>query len=152
MFIHRSEPTSIFERLHKHFVAIIPSLLNFSIILSALIPAKNKTKEAFLTKHKKAVIIIQMQKHKTAIGHFQKYHNTPRLSTKILHKHCSHFLLGLTMVPREKKNNAYCIYSNRHRCAYLIFQSTSGALNRGRRLFEGGAYLNNLYQTNLLFL
>ena len=41
------------------------------------------------------------------IGHFGKYHNTLRLSPQILHKHCFQFLLGLTMVPIENKNNAY---------------------------------------------
>ena len=41
------------------------------------------------------------------IGHFGKYHNTLCLSPQILHKHCFQFLLGLTMVPRENKNNAY---------------------------------------------
>ena len=41
------------------------------------------------------------------IGHFQKYHNTLCLPSKILHKHCFHFPLGPTMVPRENKNNVY---------------------------------------------
>ncbi len=36
---------------------------------------------------------------------------------------------------------AYRIYSNKRRSAYLIFRATSAALIRGRRLFEGGAYL-----------
>ena len=36
----------------------------------------------------------------------------------------------------------YHIYSNKRRGAYLIFRATSAALIRGRRLFEGGAYLN----------
>ena len=35
------------------------------------------------------------------IGHFVKYHNTLCLSPQILH--CFQFLLGLTLVPREKK-------------------------------------------------
>ena len=34
-------------------------------------------------------------------------YNTLCLSSKILHKHCFQFLLGLTMVPRKNKNNAY---------------------------------------------
>ena len=41
------------------------------------------------------------------IGHFGKYHNTLCLSPQNLHKHCFQFLLGLAMVPRENKNNAY---------------------------------------------
>ena len=36
-----------------------------------------------------------------SIGHFGKYHNT-----LCLYKHCFQFLLGLTMVPRENRNNA----------------------------------------------
>ena len=40
------------------------------------------------------------------IGHFGKYHNTLCLCPQILHKHCFQFLLGITMVPRENKNNA----------------------------------------------
>ena len=40
-------------------------------------------------------------------GHFEKYHNTLCLSPQIVHKHCFQFLLGLKMVPRENKNNAY---------------------------------------------
>ena len=35
----------------------------------------------------------------------------------------------------------YRIYSNKRRGAYLIFRATNAALIRGRRLFEGGAYL-----------
>ena len=42
-----------------------------------------------------------------SIGHFGKYHNTHCLCPQILHKHSFQFLLRLTMVPRENKNNAY---------------------------------------------
>ena len=41
------------------------------------------------------------------IGLFQKYHNTLCCPSKVLHKHCFHFLLGLTIAPREIGNNAY---------------------------------------------
>jgi len=41
------------------------------------------------------------------MDNFGKYHNTLCLSLQILHKHCSQFLLGLTMLPKENKNNAY---------------------------------------------
>ena len=41
------------------------------------------------------------------IGHFQKYYHILCLSSKILHKHCFYFLLGLKIVSRENKNNAY---------------------------------------------
>ena len=44
------------------------------------------------------------------IGHFQQYHNTLCLSSKILHKHCFYFLLGLTIVSRENRNNAYTTF------------------------------------------
>ena len=37
-----------------------------------------------------------MKLEQGVIGHFQKYHYTLCLSSKILHKHCFHFLLGLT--------------------------------------------------------
>ena len=40
------------------------------------------------------------------IGQFGKYHNTLSLSPQILHRHCFQFLLGLTIIPRENKNNA----------------------------------------------
>ena len=43
----------------------------------------------------------------TIIVHFGKHHNALYLSPQILRKHCFQFLLGLTMVPRENKNNAY---------------------------------------------
>ena len=51
-------------------------------------------------------VIAAMLVHRT-IGHFGKYHNTLCLSPQILHTLCFQFLLGLTMVPRENKNNAY---------------------------------------------
>ena len=53
------------------------------------------------------------------IGHFQKYHNTLYLPSKILDKHCFYSLLGLTMVPRETKINAYakqCLFHNNSLC------------------------------------
>ena len=43
----------------------------------------------------------------SAIGHFGKYHNTLCLALQIAHKHCVQLLLGLTMAPRENRNNAY---------------------------------------------
>ena len=42
-----------------------------------------------------------------SINNFGKYHNALSMSLQILYKHCFQFLLGLTMVPRENKNNAY---------------------------------------------
>ena len=58
-----------------------------------------------------------------SIGHFQKYHNTLCLPSKILHKHCFHFPLGLTMVPRENKNNSYVKFWRTNKEYYGIFES-----------------------------
>ena len=57
------------------------------------------------------------------IGHFEKYHNTLCLSPQILHKHCFQFLLGITMVPRENKNNAYEKFGGTNKEYYGIFRS-----------------------------
>jgi len=59
----------------------------------------------------------------TFIGHFQKYHNTLCLSSQILHRRCLHFLLGLTMVPRENKDNAYAKFWRKNKEYYGIFES-----------------------------
>ena len=60
---------------------------------------------------------------KRTIGHFGKYHNTLYLSPQILHKHCFQFLLGLTMVPRENKNNAYAKFGGTNKEYYGIFRT-----------------------------
>ena len=57
------------------------------------------------------------------IGHFGKYHNTLCLSPQILHKHCFQFFMGLTMVPRENKNNAYAKFGGTNKEYYGIFRS-----------------------------
>ena len=57
------------------------------------------------------------------IGHFEKYHNTLCLSPQILHKYCFQFLLGLTIIPRENKNNAYAKFGLINKEYYGIFQS-----------------------------
>ena len=57
------------------------------------------------------------------IGHFEKYHNTFCLFPQILHKHCFQFLLGLTMVPRENKNNPYANFGGTNKEYYGIFRS-----------------------------
>ena len=57
------------------------------------------------------------------IGHFRKYHNIPCLSPQILHKHCFQFLLGLTMVPRENKNNTYANFGGTNNDYYGIVPS-----------------------------
>ena len=57
------------------------------------------------------------------MGHFQKYHNTLCLPSKILHKHCFQFLMGPTMVPRENKNNAYAKFWRPNKEYYGSFES-----------------------------
>ena len=58
-----------------------------------------------------------------AIGHFGKYHNILCLYPQILHKHCFQFLLGITMVPRENKNNVYAKFGGTNKEYYGIFRS-----------------------------
>ena len=53
-----------------------------------------------------------------SVGLFGKYHNTFCLSPQSLHKHCFQFLLGLTMVPRENKNNAYAKFGGTNKEYY----------------------------------
>ena len=50
---------------------------------------------------------VTFERQAIILGHFGKYHNTLCLSPQMFHKHCFQFLLGLTMVPRENKNNAH---------------------------------------------
>ena len=57
------------------------------------------------------------------IGHFGKYHNTLCLSPQILHKHCFQILLGLTMVSRENRNNAYAKFGGTKKGYYGIFRT-----------------------------
>ena len=58
---------------------------------------------------------------RSSIGHFGKYHNTLCLSPQILHTLCFQFLLGLTMVPRENKNNASVKFGGTNKEYYGIF-------------------------------
>ena len=58
-----------------------------------------------------------------SIGHFEKYHNTLCLSPQILHEQCFQFLLGLTVVPGENKNNAHAKFGRINKEYYGIFQS-----------------------------
>ena len=57
------------------------------------------------------------------IGHFGKYNSALCLSPQILHKHCFQFLLGLTLVPRENKDNAYAKFAVTNKEYYGIFQN-----------------------------
>ena len=44
---------------------------------------------------------------KKVIHHFHIDHNGPCLPPKILRSHCFQFLLGITVIPRETKDNGY---------------------------------------------
>ena len=70
-------------------------------------------------------LVVKWRHHTNSlyIGHFGKYHNTFCLSPQILHKHCFPFLLGLTMVPRENKNNPYAKFGETNKEYYGIFRS-----------------------------
>ena len=57
------------------------------------------------------------------IGQFGKYHSTLCLCPQILHKHCFQFLLGITMVRRENKNNAYAKFGGTNKEYYGIFRT-----------------------------
>ena len=73
-----------------------------------------------------------------SIGHFQKYHNTLCLSSKILLKHCLYFLVGLTLVPREDKSSAYGKFCETDKEYYGIFKS-------GLLLLFGSKFQYTLY-------
>ena len=55
-------------------------------------------------------------------GHFQKYHNTLCLSSKIFHKHCFYFLLGLTIVSWEKKQCLCKILEDKQRVLWYFWK------------------------------
>ena len=61
--------------------------------------------------------------HGSCIGHFAKYHNNLCLCPQILHKHCFQFLLGLTVVPRENKNNSHAKFGGTNKDYYGISRS-----------------------------
>ena len=61
-----------------------------------------------------------MQRTPCPIAHFGKYHNALSVSPQILHKHCFQFLLGLTMVPRENKNNGYAKFGGQ-RTSIMVY-------------------------------
>ena len=50
------------------------------------------------------------------------------LASKILRKHCFHFLLGLTMVSRESKSNAYAKFWRDKK--YIYFGKPKSGANR----------------------
>ena len=71
------------------------------------------------------------------IGQFGKYHNTLCLSPQILHKHCFQFLLELTMIPRENKNNAYAKFGGTNKEYYGIFRTGQWAIDSEVRRARG---------------
>ena len=50
------------------------------------------------------------------VSHFHILHNALCLPSKILHKHCFQFLLGLTIIPREIENSAYAKFLGLTKC------------------------------------
>ena len=57
-------------------------------------------------------------------GYNRNFKNTIILivcPSKILHKHCFHFLLGLTMVPRENKSNILCKILEGQTMSIMVF-------------------------------
>ena len=57
------------------------------------------------------------------IAYFGKYDNALSVSPQILHKLCFQFLLGLTLVPRESKDNGYAKFGETNKEYYGIFRS-----------------------------
>ena len=57
------------------------------------------------------------------ISHFPKYRNTLCLSPQILHNYCFQFLLGLAVVPRENKDNAYAKFGGTNKEYYGMFRN-----------------------------
>ena len=76
-----------------------------------------------IDKGKKGIAIGGKNGGVNAIGHFGKYHNTLCLSPQILHKHCFQFLLGITMIRRENKNNAYEKFGGTNKEYYGILRT-----------------------------
>ena len=57
------------------------------------------------------------------------YHNALCGHSKILHKHCLKFLLGVKMAPRETENNAYAKFWGDKQRALWYVMVFSGAVN-----------------------
>ena len=65
---------------------------------------------SFLLSHPNSPFVNCISRFTDHVSNIKIGHNTIILfvcPTKILHKHCCHFLLGFTMVPRENKCNTY---------------------------------------------
>ena len=78
---------------------------------------KKKTKK----QKKNSSLCIESYFYHSSIGHFGKYHNTLCLSPQILHEYCFQFLLELTVVPKENKNNTYAkIWEDKQRVLWYF--------------------------------
>ena len=68
---------------------------------------------------------------------------------KILHKHCFQFLLGLTRVPGENKNNAYAKFGETNKEYYGIFES--GLLSMYVCMYVGTVFFKKSLTLDALF-
>ena len=87
-------------------------------------------------------IILSEINPSIGIGHFEKYLNTLCLFPQILHKHCFQFLLGITMVPRENKNNAYAKFGGQTKSIKVFSQVVYWAPHKNREKLLPGWDLN----------
>ena len=69
------------------------------------------------------IFSTKLLKNPHTLGHIGKYHHILSLYPQILHEHCFQFLLGLTMVPRKNKNNAYAKCGGTNEEYYGIFRN-----------------------------
>ena len=90
------------------------------VVCSHLCVVKYTGGQAFVVKRALVFVTAIALYLVICIGHFGKYHNTLCFSPKILHKHCFQFLLGLAMVPRENKNNAYVKFGGQEKCIMVF--------------------------------
>ena len=72
------------------------------------------------------------QTWKLQIHLFHIDHNIPCLPPKILHNHCFQFFLGITVIPREIKDNGYA-----------KFGGGGGGKEVHYTLYENGEFISN---------
>ena len=80
----------------------------------------------------------------------RKYHNTLYLFPQILHTHCFQFLLGITMVPRENKNNAYA-KCGRQTKSIMVFSELAYCFSKIQPVGKKISRLNNFRKLKLDF-
>ena len=61
-----------------------------------------------------------------AICHLHIFHNTPCLPPITLHNLCFLVLLGITVVPRDIKDNAYAKFNRETRCTRYFGKCENG--------------------------